>query len=99
MNKLNFSEQAIAEAAYYIWKNNGCPMNTSTQDWYAAINQLNNLANTKKTTLSSKKSFISSLASKSLTSKKSSACKTTVATKKSACKTTAVAKKSAKKSK
>ena len=99
MNKLNFSEQAIAEAAYYIWQNNGCPMNTSTQDWYAAINQLNNLANTKKTTLSSKKSFMSSLTSKSLSSKKTSACKATVATKKSACKAAAATKKSAKKSK
>ena len=26
MNKLN--DKAIAEAAYYIWKNNGCPANT-----------------------------------------------------------------------
>ena len=79
MTNYNFSEQAIAEAAYYIWQNNGCPMNTSTQDWYAAINQLNSLANTKKTSLSSKKSILSSL-----TSKKSSACKTSSATKKSA---------------
>ena len=40
-----FSENAIREAAYYIWKNNGCPANTSLQDWNAAINQLNALAN------------------------------------------------------
>ena len=92
MNKYNFSEQAIAEAAYYIWQNNGCPMNTSTQDWYAAINQLSHLADAKKTTLSSKKSFMSSLTGKSLNTKKTSACKTTSATKKSA-------KKPAKKSK
>ncbi len=87
MNKLNcnLSEQAIAEAAYFIWKNNGCPMNTSTQDWYAAINQLNNLYNTKKTSLSTK-GLLSSL-------KKTSACKTASASKKSP------AKKLAKKSK
>ncbi len=89
MNKLNcnLSEQAIAEAAYFIWKNNGCPMNTSTQDWYAAINQLNSLYNSKKTSLSSK-GLLSSL-----TSKKTSACKTASASKKSP------AKKSTKKSK
>ena len=36
----NFSEDAIRETAYYIWKNNGCPANTSVQDWSAAIEQL-----------------------------------------------------------
>lgn len=40
----NFNETAIREAAYFIWKNNGCPANSSTQDWNAAINQLNSLA-------------------------------------------------------
>ena len=86
MKNNNWSDQAIAEAAYYIWQNNGCPMNTSTQDWYAAINQLNNLANTKKTSLSSKKSVLSSKKGilSSLTSKKTSACKASSATKKSA---------------
>ena len=38
MTKLN--DKAIAEAAYYIWKNNGCPANTQAQDWAAAIKQL-----------------------------------------------------------
>ena len=36
----NFNEDAIREAAYYIWKNNGCQANTSLSDWDAAINQL-----------------------------------------------------------
>lgn len=35
-----FSEDAIREAAYYIWKNNGCQQGTSLSDWDAAINQL-----------------------------------------------------------
>lgn len=38
MNK--FTDQEIAETAYYIWKNNGCPANTQAQDWEAAIRQL-----------------------------------------------------------
>lgn len=36
----NFNEDALREAAYYIWKNNGCQSNNSTNDWNAAINQL-----------------------------------------------------------
>ena len=36
----NFNEDAIREAAYFIWKNNGCKDNTSLSDWDAAINQL-----------------------------------------------------------
>ena len=71
MKNLNLSEKAIAEAAYYIWKNNGCPANTSLQDWNAAINQLTSLANTKKSILSS------------LTTKKTSSCKATSSCKKS----------------
>ena len=43
----NFSEDAIREAAYYIWKNNGCPKNSSLSDWDAAINQLSAQAATK----------------------------------------------------
>lgn len=41
MTMIKFSDNAIREAAYYIWQNNGCPANTSAQDWNAAINQLN----------------------------------------------------------
>lgn len=35
-----FDNKMIQEAAYYIWKNNGCPTNSSTNDWNAAIEQL-----------------------------------------------------------
>ena len=74
MKTYNFSEKAIAEAAYYIWQNNGCPLNTSLQDWNAAINQLNAMANAKKTSLTSKLGA------------KTSSCKTASATKKSSAK-------------
>ena len=43
-SNITLNENAIREAAYFIWKNNGCPANTSTQDWNAAINQLSSLA-------------------------------------------------------
>lgn len=36
----NFNEDAIREAAYFIWKNNGCPSNSNMSDWDAAIHQL-----------------------------------------------------------
>ena len=40
----DFNEDAIREAAYYIWKNNGCPSNSNLSDWDAAINQLSSKA-------------------------------------------------------
>ena len=43
----NFNEDAIREAAYYIWKNNGCQANTSLSDWDAAISQLSAQASLK----------------------------------------------------
>lgn len=36
----HFNEKMIQETAYYIWKNNGCPANTSAKDWNAAIELL-----------------------------------------------------------
>ena len=36
----NFNEEAIREAAYYIWKNNGCRQGTALSDWDEAIHQL-----------------------------------------------------------
>ncbi|MBQ8677600.1 MAG: DUF2934 domain-containing protein [Alphaproteobacteria bacterium] len=99
MKNNNWSEQAIAEAAYYIWQKNGCQCNTSTQDWYAAIEQLNNLANTKKTSLSSKSSNSSKksiLSSKTLSSTKKSILSSLTSRKTSSCKTTSATKKSSK---
>lgn len=58
---MKFDNKAIAEAAYYIWQNNGCPANTQTQDWAAAINQLSamNAVKTASKRLASAKSSLS----------------------------------------
>lgn len=47
MTMIKFSDSDIQKAAYFIWKNNGCPANTHVQDWNAAINQLNAMATIK----------------------------------------------------
>ena len=56
-----FNEKDIQLAAYYIWKNNGCPANTSSQDWNNAISQLSALASMKN---NNSKSSLSSSSSK-----------------------------------
>ncbi len=83
MKNYNFSEKAIAEAAYYIWQNNGCPANSSLQDWNAAINQLNAMANAKKTSLSSKYGTKTSSCKTSTVAKKGSVKKVVKGAKKS----------------
>ncbi len=90
----NFNNQAIAEAAYYIWKNNGCPANTQAQDWNAAINQLSALAAVK--TPAKKLSSARSLAAKSISLKSA---KTSANTSKKLTNNTSKSAKSAKKSK
>lgn len=62
---MKFDNKAIAEAAYYIWQNNGCPANTQAQDWAAAISQLSAMSAVKS-------------ASKRLATKKSSLNKSTL---------------------
>lgn len=69
-----FNEKDIQLAAYYIWKNNGCPANTSSQDWNNAISQLSALASMKNN--NSKSSLSSSSSKKNSSSSKTSACKT-----------------------
>lgn len=92
MNK--FNENAIREAAYYIWKNNGCPANTSTQDWNDAINQLSAMAALSDVRSSLKTASIKNLSLRASVAKKtSSAKKSTVVAKKT------TAKKATKKSK
>ncbi len=66
--KLN--ENAIREAAYYIWQNAGCPNGQEAQHWALAVEQLSSCT-CKKTSSSSKKSS-SNCASKSSSSTKKS---------------------------
>ncbi len=65
----NLNENAIREAAYYIWKNAGCPANTSLQDWNAAIQQLS--ATNNKNVKTSALKTVSLKKSSSKTSKSS----------------------------
>lgn len=75
MKNFNFNEDAIREAAYYIWKNAGCPANSSLQDWNAAIEQLA-LANktcNNKSSCSNKNSTLKTSSLKTASLKKSTA--------------------------
>ena len=38
---VNYNENAIREAAYYIWQNAGCPQGQDEKFWSMAIEQLN----------------------------------------------------------
>ena len=94
MKNFNFNEDAIREAAYYIWKNAGCPANSSLQDWNAAIEQLA-LANktcNNKSSCSNKNSTLKTSSLKTTSLKSASL-------KKSTSKTSNSKTKSAKKSK
>lgn len=61
------NEQAIREAAYYLWQNAGCPNGQDNYFWNEALKQLNNCnksscckksssSSAKKTSTSAKKS-------------------------------------------
>lgn len=72
---VKFNDNAIREAAYYIWQNNGCPANTSLQDWDAAINQLNAMSalkNASKKLANAKTIAVKKSASKAASLKSSS---------------------------
>lgn len=60
------NEQAIREAAYYIWQNAGCPAGQDEYFWSMAVEQLS-----KKCSKSSCAKKTSSCAKKTSTSKKS----------------------------
>ena len=62
------NEQAIREAAYYLWQNAGCPNGQNEYFWSLAVEQISkncNKSNTKKASLS--------LSKKTSSTKKSSA--------------------------
>ena len=62
------NEQAIREAAYYIWQNAGCPFGQDEYFWSMAVEQLS-----KKCTKSScAKKSTSASAKKTTTAKKTS---------------------------
>ena len=67
--KLN--ENAIREAAYYIWQNAGCPSGQDAQHWAMAVEQLSSCS-CKKSSSSSKKSSSSCASKTSSSTKKSS---------------------------
>lgn len=43
------NENAIREAAYYIWENSGCPCGNDDYFWALAIEQFNDEKSSKKT--------------------------------------------------
>ena len=62
-----YNEQAIKEAAYYLWQNAGCPNGQDNYFWNEALKQLNccnksscnkkSASSTKKASSSTKKSL------------------------------------------
>ncbi len=62
------NEQAIREAAYYIWQNAGCPSGQDEYFWSMAVEQISKNCNKSSCT----KKSSSSCAKKSSCSKKSS---------------------------
>ncbi|MBQ9235563.1 MAG: DUF2934 domain-containing protein [Alphaproteobacteria bacterium] len=66
------NEQAIREAAYYLWQNAGCPNGQNDYFWAKAQEQLNCCKSCNKTTSTSsaKKSSTSAKKSSSTKSKK-----------------------------
>lgn len=74
---VNSNENAIREAAYFLWQNNGCPSGRDQEFWAMAVDQLNSKSSckssVKKSCSSSKKSTTSSC--KTATAKKTSSSK------------------------
>lgn len=70
----NLNENAIREAAYYIWQNSGCPSGKDEQFWAMAIEQLS--SSTKAPCKSSSKCSCSKTTSSKAASSKTAAKKT-----------------------
>lgn len=81
---IKFNENAIKEAAYYLWESAGCPQGQDEYFWTMAVEQSS--SNCKSS--SCKSSSTASIAKKSTSTAKkttsSAACKSTSAAKKSA---------------
>ena len=65
------NEQAIREAAYYIWQNAGCPSGQDEYFWSMAVEQLSKNCNKSSCAKKSSSSKTSSCAKKSCAKKSS----------------------------
>lgn len=77
---VNYNENAIREAAYYIWQKAGCPNGKDQEFWSLAVEQLNGKTSSKST---AKKSTSSSSKKTTSASCKTSSAKKTSSSKKS----------------
>ena len=70
-----YNEQAIREAAYYIWQNAGCPNGQDEYFWSMAVEQLSNCCKKSSCSKKSASKTSSKCASKSSSLKKASSSK------------------------
>ena len=68
----NLNENAIREAAYYIWQNSGCPSGKDEQFWAMAIEQLSSTKTKTPCKSSAKRSCAKKEPTKTASSKASS---------------------------
>ena len=78
-----YNEQAIKEAAYYIWQNAGCPNGQDEYFWSMAVEQINNCNKSSSSKKCSSSSCKSSASKKTSSTKKVSASAKTSSVKKS----------------
>lgn len=71
-----YNEQAIREAAYYIWQNAGCPNGQDEYFWSMAVEQLSKCCNKSSCAKKSSSKTTVKSASKSSSTKKASCSKT-----------------------
>ena len=71
-----YNEQAIREAAYYIWQNAGCPNGQDEYFWSMAVEQLSKCCNKSSCAKKSSSKTTVKSASKSSITKKASCSKT-----------------------
>lgn len=71
-----YNEQAIREAAYYIWQNAGCPNGQDEYFWSMAVEQLSKCCNKSSCAKKSSSKTTAKSASKSSSTKKASCSKT-----------------------
>lgn len=77
---VNYNENAVREAAYFIWQNAGCPAGRDQEFWALALEQVNNCSKSSCKT-SAKKSCTSSKSSTSASCKTATAKKTSTSKK------------------